>query len=100
MKRLKIKKHPCFSRKKRKNFLSVIKKSLPQITSPPSSSDFTTKNGEKKFGYISLYHYFWLSVMLAGPEVGDHFILRSYNKVIPPSKNSNILWFSSKFLLC
>ena len=38
---------------------------------------------KKRFGYTSLYSYLWSSVMLAGLEVGDHFTLNLYNKVIP-----------------
>ena len=37
----------------------------------------------KKIGYTSLCRYLWSSVMLAGPEVGDHFKLNLYDKVIP-----------------
>ena len=51
------------------------------LTPLPSPSDFSTK--KKKFGYKSLGCYLWSSVMLAGPEVGDHFMLNLYNKVIP-----------------
>ena len=47
---------------------------------------------------ILLYRYLWLSVILAGAEVGDHFRLNLYNKEIPPL-NSKFFFFS-KFLLC
>ena len=36
----------------------------------------------------------WLSVMLAGPEIGDHFTFNLYNKVIP-QPISEILEFST-----
>ena len=51
--------------------------------SPPSPSDFPTKNWKKTFGYMSLCRYLRSSVMLAGLEVGDHFILNLYNKMTP-----------------
>ena len=39
---------------------------------------------KKKFGYTSPCRYLWSSVMPAGSEVGDHFTLNLFNKVIPP----------------
>ena len=52
-------------------------------------------------GYMSLCGYPWSLVIVAGPEVGDHFTLNLYNEVIPPDpKYSRIFGFSSKFLLC
>ena len=41
------------------------------------------KKLEKKFSYTSLGRYLWLSLMLVGPEVDDHFTLNLFNKVIP-----------------
>ena len=40
------------------------------------------KMKKKKIGYTSLYRYLRSSVMFAGPEMGDRFILNLYNKVI------------------
>ena len=44
----------------------------------------------KTNGYTSLFRSLWSSVMLASPEVGDHFTLNLYNKVIPLHKFWNI----------
>ena len=35
--------------------------------------------------------------MLAGPEVGDHFTLNLYNKVIPPLNSKMFLFFFQNF---
>ena len=41
---------------------------------------------KKKIWLYIPYRYLWSSVMLAGLEVGDHFMLNLYNKVIPQLK--------------
>ena len=51
----------------------------------------------KKIGYMSLCRYLWSSVMLAGPEVGDHFTLNWYNKMMPLLKFYNIGGFLENF---
>ena len=68
-------------------FLYVAKKSPPQITLIKTSTIsiwFPYKKWKKKELVTSpFYRYLWSTVMLTGPEVGDHFTLNLHYKVIP-----------------
>ena len=72
---------------------------LSKKKSPPSPSDFPTKIEKKKMVTRPFSRYLWSSVMLAGPEVGDHFILNLYNKLIPHPKILKYWGFLQNFFV-
>ena len=53
----------------------------------------------KKIDYTSLCCNLWPTVMLAGPEEGDHFTLNLFNKVIPPPTQILKYWIFLKNFL-